>query len=189
MESTSLKTTIRKDALQNRQCVLDAAIALFNTQGLDVPLEQIAKRANVGVGTVYRHFPNKHALFEAVVWQSLQLLIDTADELSLREDSGGAVQEFMLFMVQNAKFKRSIINALTAAGQDVASNLKDVVEEFEAKFDLLLTAAKKDGLMRPDITSADIRALLAGCIWAEDNASGSTDVAKLINIIFEGMKA
>ncbi|NKY08614.1 helix-turn-helix transcriptional regulator, partial [Cellulomonas hominis] len=60
-------TGVRADAARNRQRVLDAARALYTTRGLDEPMEQIARAAGVGVGTVYRHFPDRAALVRAVI--------------------------------------------------------------------------------------------------------------------------
>src|SRR6266545_3604820 len=72
----------RADAVRNRQRVLEAAKEAFAAEGLAVPLDEIARRAGVGAGTVYRHFPTKEALFEAVILDRVRKLVDYAESLA-----------------------------------------------------------------------------------------------------------
>ena len=69
---------MRADAVKNRQRILEAAEAIFATEGLSVPIDTVAERAGVGVGTLYRHFPTKEALFEAIVMARLEFLLEIA---------------------------------------------------------------------------------------------------------------
>ena len=72
---------LRADARRNRAKVLEAAEEVFASEGLAVPIDEVARRAGVGVGTVYRHFPTKEALFEAIVVARLEALVERAEEL------------------------------------------------------------------------------------------------------------
>ena len=83
---------MRADAVKNRQRILDAAEAIFATEGLSVPIDTVAERAGVGVGTLYRHFPTKEALFEAIVTARLEYLLELARAHAGAADPGrGAV--------------------------------------------------------------------------------------------------
>ena len=81
---------LRADARRNRQRVLDAATAAFATEGVAVPVDEIARRAGVGAGTVYRHFPTKEALVEAIVLSRVEWLIGEARVLAGTDDPGTA---------------------------------------------------------------------------------------------------
>ncbi len=179
----------RADGVRNKQRILAAAVDLFNSKGISVSLEEIAQRAQVGIGTVYRHFPNKQALFESVVQQSIQSLTSAARALTNREDSGEALLEFMLIVGHAARLKRSLIRALTRSGEDVAYVLRETVEEFESHFGNLVRRAQNQEAIRDDITLAELRALMAGCVLAQDHDPTVTDIGRLVRIIYDGIRA
>src|SRR5580704_7958811 len=81
------KRPLRVDARQNRERVLDVAKAVFSAEGLDVPIDEIARRAGLGVGTLYRHFPTKGALFQAIVLGRMEHLVEEARALAEAPDA------------------------------------------------------------------------------------------------------
>ena len=86
---------MRADAVKNRQRILEAAEAIFATEGLSVPIDTVAERAGVGVGTLYRHFPTKEALFEAIVMARLEYLLELAKAQAGAADPGDALFSFL----------------------------------------------------------------------------------------------
>src|SRR5260370_4133101 len=88
--STETPRAMRADARRNRARVLEVAQAVFATEGLAVPIDEIARRAGVGAGTVYRHFPTKEALFEAIVISRVERLTEEGGSLASAEDPGPA---------------------------------------------------------------------------------------------------
>ncbi|HWL86935.1 MAG TPA: helix-turn-helix domain-containing protein, partial [Polyangiaceae bacterium] len=102
----SQKRPLRADALRNRQRVLEVAQAVFATEGLAVPIDEIARRAGLGVGTLYRHFPTKEALFEAIVVSRVQHSIDDARALADAADPGAAFFDFLVRVVDEGVKKR-----------------------------------------------------------------------------------
>src|SRR5262249_14677481 len=107
---------LRADARRNREKVLRAARDAFAASGFGVPLDEIAARAGVGPGTVYRHFPTKEALFEAVVQARLEDLIADARSRSGAGDPGGAFFGFLARIRQEARAKRDLPDAIAIPG-------------------------------------------------------------------------
>ncbi|MFH8567608.1 TetR/AcrR family transcriptional regulator [Streptomyces sp. NPDC017993] len=169
----------RADARRNRALVLQAARSAFEERGLGVPLWEIARRAGVGAGTVYRHFPSKEALFRASIEDRHQLFTDTARDLADAEDPGGVFFRFLAAVVRLASRNRGLCDALEAAGVaadaargggvDEAS--PGVEREFEEAWGVLLVRAQEAGAVRGDVGLEDVRALLIGCMTMERQRS------------------
>ncbi len=107
---------LRADARRNRAKVLVAAEEVFASEGLSVPIDEVARRAGVGVGTVYRHFPTKEALFEAIVIARLEALVERAEELCAADDPGTALFTFISELVDLAVKKKDLTDELARAG-------------------------------------------------------------------------
>ncbi|MFJ8675911.1 TetR/AcrR family transcriptional regulator [Streptomyces sp. NPDC093589] len=107
----------RADARRNRALVLQAARSAFEERGLAAPLGEIARRAGVGAGTVYRHFPSKEALFRASVADRMRLFADTATDLADAEDPGGVFFRFLTSVVRLSARNKALCDALAAAGE------------------------------------------------------------------------
>ena len=111
---------LRADAVRNRDKLLDVAVRAFTEDGVDVPLETIANRAGVGVGTLYRHFPNRNALVQAVYRHEVERLCESPDALLADNPTDVALQQWMERFVDYAVTKRGMSEALSSA---VASGL------------------------------------------------------------------
>ena len=98
---------LRADAERNRQRVLQVAQELFATEGLAVPIDGIARRAGLGVGTLYRHFPTKEALFEAIVVGRMEQLVEAARAGARAHDRGGAFFGFLTRMVEEGRRRKT----------------------------------------------------------------------------------
>src|ERR1700759_624054 len=112
---------LRADARRNREKVLHAARETFAESGYDVPLDEIARRAGVGAGTVYRHFPTKEALFSAVIESRMQAMVDDGHALLESAGSGDALFTFLRTVVlQWGATDRGLVDALAGFGIDIA---------------------------------------------------------------------
>ncbi|HUJ67534.1 MAG TPA: helix-turn-helix domain-containing protein, partial [Acidimicrobiales bacterium] len=111
--------SLRADARRNRELILAAADAAFADEGLTVPVDEIARRAGVGTGTLYRHFPTKEALFEAVLVAHMDGLARYGQELAASDKPDEALFEFVGRLASEAASKRNLIDALSGAGFDI----------------------------------------------------------------------
>src|ERR1700722_20337839 len=122
---------MRSDAVKNRQRILEAAEEIFATEGLSVPIDTVAECAGVGVGTLYRHFPTKEALFEAIVTARLEQLLQVAKEHAVAADPGEALFCFLREFAQQASAKHDLFDALSSAGIDIKSTCSEMVDEMK----------------------------------------------------------
>ncbi|RSM83469.1 TetR family transcriptional regulator [Amycolatopsis sp. WAC 01375] len=177
------KPVLRADARRNRAKVLAAAEEAFAVNGLAVPLDEIARIAGVGAGTVYRHFPSKEALFQAVVLDRLEQFAREARDLLTAEDPGEAFFDFFKRVVQQASRNRALCDALAeTTGLGFKANAGD---DFRSATQALLTRAQAAGAVREDIDGDDLRALIAGCLAAERY---SLEERHLVRVVIDGLR-
>jgi AcrR family transcriptional regulator len=150
---------MRADARRNRERILKAARAVFADAGLDAQIDDVAKRARVGVGTVYRHFPTKEALLHALVRERFAQIAQIADEVMAREDSWAAFSELIWRSAELSAADRGFNEAVATLDQ------RAVVEEcgLGGKLDVLMARAKASGQMRADATERDVSIMMCGC--------------------------
>jgi AcrR family transcriptional regulator len=175
---------LRADARRNRDKVLRAARDAFARSGYDVPLDEIAALAGVGPGTVYRHFPSKEALFEAVTAARMRDLADDARARADDPDPGGAFFGFLSRMRDEAAAKRDTPDAIAVQGP-----LRDAVF---AAMQTLLHRAQEAGAVRPDVTMPDLIVLLKGLLRSlQDTPPGGDGEAqrqRLFRVIADGLR-
>ncbi|HVW41958.1 MAG TPA: helix-turn-helix domain-containing protein [Amycolatopsis sp.] len=159
MSSPAARPTLRADARRNRARVLAAAQEAFADVGPSVPLDEIARRAGVGAGTVYRHFPSKESLFAAVVLDSVERLTGRARELRAAPDPGVAFFEFLEIVAEQAMLNKALCESIESAGGGLATVPST---EFRTLFAELLVRAQATGAVRGDLEPGDLTALLAG---------------------------
>ena len=104
----------RADSARNRQLLVDAAKAAFAEIGLNVSLEEIARRAGVGIGTLYRHFPSRESIMEAVYRHEVQQLVEAVPQLLEASPPGAALHQWMHLFVNFIATKRMIAPSLSA---------------------------------------------------------------------------
>ena len=175
---------LRADAQRNREKVLRAARDAFAACGYGVPLDEIAARAGVGPGTVYRHFPSKEELFEAVVATRVQDLIDDARSRADAADAGRAFFGFLGRIGQEAAAKRDLPDAIAVAG-----SLRD---DLHVALEQLLRHAQQAGAVRADITASDLSVLLKGLLRSiNDQSPGAADPDlgdRLLAVVTDGLR-
>jgi AcrR family transcriptional regulator len=181
---------LRADARRNRDRLLEAAAAAFAADGLSVPLDEIARRAGVGPGTLYRHFPTKEALFEAVLHDRLQRLADDARGLRDAPDPGAALLGFIGRLVGEAALKRARADALAGSGTGPDTALAGLAARLRDELGHLLSRAQRGGAIRADLTTADLMALIRGILVAVQVGPGDqADPARAVAVLRDGLRA
>ncbi|HEY4019291.1 MAG TPA: helix-turn-helix domain-containing protein [Pseudonocardiaceae bacterium] len=153
---------LRADARRNRARVLDVANEMFLAEGMSVPIDAIAERAGVGVGTVYRHFPTKEALFEAIMRQRIQDMIDKARSMADAADPGAAFFEYFVDIVDQAETSKGVHEAMISAGFRFDERVGDLAAQMRDSLGVLLKRAQEVGAVRAGLTASDAKALMAG---------------------------
>lgn len=169
---------LRADAARNRDALLVAARALFAADGFDASVEAVAQAAGVAVGTVYRHFPTKEALGEAVIEQAFAELGDDAERALAAAEPGTALFAF----VRHAGAIMARDRVLVAAAR-ARPGLRDRVPVVQRLFDVtdrVIARARVAGAVRPGIRSDDVAALLAG-------VGEATDIERYLDVVCAGL--
>ena len=172
---------LRADAQRNRDKVLRAAREAFAASGYGVPLDEIAARAGVGPGTVYRHFPTKEALFEAVVTARLEDLLEDGRRRARTDDPEAAFFGFMARVAEEGMAKRDLPDAIVASGP--------LREQFSAALDELLRRAQEAGAVRDGITTGDLIALLKGLFASAKDEPDPARYRRLLAVVTAGLRA
>jgi AcrR family transcriptional regulator len=180
---------MRADAVKNRQRILEAAEAVFATEGLSVPIDTVAERAGVGVGTLYRHFPTKEALFEAIVTARLEYLLEMAQGRATASDPGDALFSFLREFAQQASAKHDLFDALSSAGIDIKSSCAEMMDEMKRSIDLLLQRAVAAKSARSDISTDEMIALVVGvCQGGGHSGYDDATVQRMVKIVCDGLR-
>lgn len=154
---------LRADAARNRARVLEVAYETFAVEGLGVPIDEIARRAGVGAGTVYRHFPAKEDLFRAVMVDRLDRVIQQGRDLVGSVEPGEALFVFLRSLVHEwGATDRGLVEAFAGLGLDVNSIAPDVEAGFLSMLGELLHGAQQAGTVRADVDVPAVKALLVG---------------------------
>jgi AcrR family transcriptional regulator len=176
----------RADAQRNRARVLSAAREAFAADGPAVSLDDIARRAGVGAGTVHRHFPTKDELFRAVIADRLAELAAVARDLAGAADPGAAFFDFFHRLGRDAGQNLALSAALTDSAA-VGDLVLDAGRELTAALAVLLTRAQEVGAVRSDIDTADLHAMLAGAIVMEQRLAPGAK-GRGLGVVADGLR-
>jgi AcrR family transcriptional regulator len=180
--------SLRADARRNRERILDVATKVFATEGLNVPIDEIANRAGIGIGTVYRHFPTKEELIEAVVFSFKQRLIEKAKEMLEHDDPGPAFFNFLSLTVREGTGNKALIAALSNADADIHRPLSGISLDFRNALWKLLNRAQQAGSVRNDIQVTDITAILFGVMRTLENNDDSGLSERILSVVCDGLR-
>jgi AcrR family transcriptional regulator len=178
---------LRKDAARNRARVLDAAHECVASKGVTVSTEEIARCAGVGIGTVFRHFPTKEELLQAVFAERLSRFAAEADRLAGQEEPRTALFAVLRRAVDTYATKHAIGDALSAAGVDAGPLAAQAGGTLRRVLGGLLAQAQEAGTVRADVTVDDLLALLVGTLKAAEHRGGSRE--RLLSVLLDGLKA
>ncbi len=179
----------RADARRNRARILEAAEIVLAARGISASTEEIAREAGVGIGTVFRHFPTKEALLEAVFVGRLQRLAADATDLAMADDPGAAFFTFFARVVEQAAVKQAFSDALASAGIDLQTAASAVGADLKAAVGTLLTRAQQAGAVRSDVRLPDVLALLVGASRALEHAAGDREAqTRALTVVLDGLR-
>jgi AcrR family transcriptional regulator len=179
----------RADAQRNRFRVLAAAEEVFAAQGTSVSTEEVARVAGVGIGTVFRHFPTKAALLEAVFLERIRRFAEEADRLTASDDPTGAFWTFLTRVAEVASSKAAYAEALAAAGTDLGAALDPAREQLPRALGVLLRRAQEAGAVRDDIGVAELIALMVATSQVTERGRADAGLRdRVIGIIFDGLR-
>ena len=176
---------LRADARRNRERVLTAAREAFAESGYGVPLDAIAARAGVGPGTVYRHFPTKEALFEAVTVARVRELVVLACAGVEAADPGAALDALLGRIAEEAVAKRDLPDALGGVGEAAVAVART---ELHGALDRLLARARAAGAVRAGIGAAELLALLKGLLQAVQGSADPDLPERLLAVVRDGLR-
>jgi AcrR family transcriptional regulator len=179
---------LRADAQRNRTRILDAAETVFASEGIEAPVDLIAEKAGVGVGTLYRHFPTKEKLCEAILLDRLASLTADACALADAADAPGAFFGFLQHVVEEGAAKRDLLVAVTGTGVEFEQAAAGVKEELRLAIDVLLRRAQETGAVRKDVTVDTVMTLIWGTCQAAAHA-GSTPASAALSIVCDGLRS
>ena len=177
----------RADARRNRTAILTAAEDAFAREGLGVPVDEIARRAGVGAGTVYRNFPTKEALFEAVLVRHMEGLAAEAEELARDDHPGAALFTLLHRLADEASHRRNLVEAMLGSGVEVGEALKAAKEKVERAVALLLARAQEAGEVRGDIAVDDLFGMVIGCAIKPLSADSDAH-SRMVSVICDGLR-
>jgi AcrR family transcriptional regulator len=181
---------LRADAQRNRDRVLEAARTAFAAEGSDVSLDEIARRAGVGAGTVYRHFATKELLFEAVVFDRMEELVEEARALSDDPDPGLAFSSFLERLGREGARKRDLVETLASDGVHLQLAEAPIVRALIDALAELLRRAQRAGAVRSDISVDEVVALLTGTAYAIcQSRADDEQTRRLLAIMYDGLRA
>jgi AcrR family transcriptional regulator len=177
----------RTDALRNRDRLLEAARTVFSAGGAEASLEAVAKTAGVGIGTLYRHFPTREALFEAVYRREVQQLADLSKRLEKEAEPIEALRQWMRSFVRFVATKKGMSVALAFAvkDSDLFSYSSDLLTRAVGG---LLNRAGAAGEIRNDISAEDLLRALVGMCYTHDQPGWEKNVLRLVDVFVDGLR-
>jgi len=180
-----LAESIRSDARRNRDKLLEVATEAFaSAEGRPVSLESIAREAGVGIGTLYRHFPNREALVAAIYRTELGELVAAADRLLARHPPKIALRRWMDRYASFVSAKRGMADSLRAMIESGEVEINEMHARIVAATDTLLRAGAEDGSLRSDVQADDVVSSLIGIFLA----SGSSEqTGRMLDLLVAGV--
>src|SRR5258708_17277923 len=178
---------VRADAQRNVDTLLQTAMAVFATSGVDAPVREIAEKAGVGVGTIYRHFPQRSHLIAAVFRREIDACAEAAQVLAAEHEPGEALARWMQRYVDFILAKRGLANALHC-GDPVFDTLPTYFEQrLEPALRTLLKSAASAGQVRPDIAAEELLgAVVSLCM--QPYAQGSQHARRMVSLLVDGLR-
>jgi AcrR family transcriptional regulator len=189
-DESSLKAVRRPraDAVRNRERVLEAAKAVFSAGGAEVSLEAVARHAGVGIGTLYRHFPTREALFEAVYRREVEQLADLAEQLKTEAAPVEALRRWLHSNVEFVATKKGMSAALALAASSSSELSTYSFERLTRAAGALLDRAIAAGEIRADIRPEDLLRALFGICSIHDQQEWRTTVLRLVDVLVDGLR-
>ncbi|WP_308222698.1 helix-turn-helix domain-containing protein [Frankia sp. AgPm24] len=191
MSAVAEPRPMRADARANYERLLAYARAAFAEHGIGASLEDIARRAGVGTGTLYRHFPSREALLEVLLHDRFDTLAARARELSATAAPGFALTCWLREFVEFTGTYRGLTAAFTRTLRDTSTELHTACEGMREAGASLLTRAQRVGVVRADLDALELFTLVSGLAWSYEQTSaavpGRVTVDRLLTLALEGV--
>ncbi len=178
----------RADSVRNRERVLAAAKSVFAAAGPAGSLEAVARQAGVGVGTLYRHFPTRQALFEAVYRREVEQLVELAEQLGMDLPPLEALRRWMHGNVEFVATKKGMSAALAVAVHASSDLTAYSMDRLGRALEPLLRRAVKAGMIRDDISTEDILRTIVGLCYTHDKPGWQGNVLRLVDVFIDGLR-
>jgi AcrR family transcriptional regulator len=177
----------RADGLRNRERVLEAAKAVFSSAGADGSLEAVARHAGVGIGTLYRHFPTREALFEAVYRREVEQLVELAAQLRAEATPVAALRRWLAANVEFVATKKGMSAALAVAAHSSSDLAAYTLDRLTRALGDLLGRAVETGAIRSDVSAEDLLRALVGMCYTQDRPGWQVNVRRLVDVFVDGL--
>jgi AcrR family transcriptional regulator len=176
---------LRADARRNRERILKAARVVFADKGSDAQIDDVARRATVGVGTVYRHFPTKEQLLDAIVREHFEAIAEMARGALAAEDGWTGFCQMIWSAAERNAADRSLCEVMSARDKS------DVVAEcgLAAMTEELMARAKAEGAMRADAGPFDVPVVMIGVSAVMQTLPGEEPWRRYIGLMLDGLRA
>jgi AcrR family transcriptional regulator len=178
----------RADGVLNRERLLRAASEIFAAGGPQASLEAVAERARVGIGTLYRHFPTREALFDAVYRREIDQLGDLAEKLVAEPDPVAALRAWLHAQVHLIAAKRGMIEALQLATYGFADLKAYSSSRLIQALRLLMDRAIAAKAIRADVSAEDLLRALVGMIYAQGGGDWQAAALRLVDVFVDGLR-
>jgi AcrR family transcriptional regulator len=178
----------RADAIRNRERLLEAAKTVFSAGGPEASLEAVARAADVGIGTLYRHFATREALFEAVYRREVQQLAELAEQLKQDEEPIEALRHWLRSNVTFVATKRGMSAALALAAYKNPELYSYSFDRLKEAVQGLLDRAIATGEIRDDISPDDLLRALVGMCYMHDQPGWQKSVLRLVDVFVDGLR-
>lgn len=178
----------RCDAVRNRDRLVEVAADAFSANGVETSLEEIARTAGVGIGTLYRHFPTRDALVEAVYRRNVDQLIEGADDLAATKPPDEALAEFMQRFVEYVASKKGLatyLKSMVSADTELFTDSKKRVHDTIAT---LITSASDAGTIRQGVDPDDVIHTLGGFCLMNDVNANPEQGKRVATLIMDGLR-
>ncbi|MGT2468484.1 MAG: TetR/AcrR family transcriptional regulator [Mesorhizobium sp.] len=179
---------LRADARRNRDKLVEVAAQMFASDGVDVSLEEIARRAGVGIGTLYRHFPTREHLVEVVYRREVEGLCHAADELAREHPADVALELWMQRFVDYIATKRGLATSLRLLLTTNSTLFSDTSGRVSGAMRSLVQAAAAAGKIRADVDASDVMHALGGIYSAPNTPDWRERSGRLVKLLMDGLR-
>jgi AcrR family transcriptional regulator len=188
-EAQVTKSPRRADAQRNHDIILGVARAAVAQRGANIVLEEIARDAGVGIGTLYRHFPTRQDLLEAAFLDEALELRDRAKDLATSESAIAALVSWLRYQMDFGAHGRSMGAAVMNAKHTEGSDIHVACVSMREAGEVLLRRAQESGEVKPDIDLIDVLRLMGGIVMANENAPDPQRVDRMFDVVISGIKS
>jgi AcrR family transcriptional regulator len=184
----TLDKPLRADARRNREALIAAAREIFAAEGTDVPFEDFARRAGVGAGTLYRHFPTREALAAAVFQAEVSALVDRGRRMSHTHPPEDALAMFLRDLVDHMYAQRGLGRTFAAINEGTDDTITDESKRLEEAVTALLARGIETGALRDDISPGALMLALHGIAIASTRSEGRAESDGVIQLLVDGLR-